>query len=110
MFANLLPDRDTIDEQCRLVGQQVTGKRRFWASVFDYVCCNIIFVLIGGVVRMLLPEAMREQYLEYRWMFFWTYFCAICLLQVLLAHGATLGHAICRMILVSEKKESATSQ
>lgn len=110
VFANLLPDRDTIDEQCRLVGQQVTGKRRFWASVFDYVCCDIIFVFIGGIVGMLLPEALREQYLEYRWMFFWTYFCAICLLQVLLTHGATLGHAICRMILVSEEKESATSQ
>ncbi len=110
VFANLLPDRDTIDEQCRLVGQQVTGKRRFWASFFDYVCCDIIFVFIGGIVGMLLLEALREQYLEYRWMFFWTYFCAICLLQVLLTHGATLGHAICRMILVSEEKESATSQ
>lgn len=56
VFANLLPDRDTIDEQCRLVGQQVTGKRRFWASVFDYVCCDIIFVFIDLWLFVQVPQ------------------------------------------------------
>ena len=32
----------------------------------------------------------------------WLFFCVISLVQVLITKGSTLGHAVCRMILVSE--------
>ena len=40
---------------------------------------------------------------------YWTFFCVFSLVQVLLTKGCTLGHAVCRMILVSRDGSTATA-
>ena len=37
VFALVLPKWEEIDAYCRNVGKTVTGKRRFWAVLFDYI-------------------------------------------------------------------------
>jgi len=37
LFTKLLPSREEIDENCRQAGKIVTGMRRVWAVLFDYV-------------------------------------------------------------------------
>ena len=48
----------------------------------------------------MIPEAAK--YEEAMWARIWTVFCIVSLLQVLITKGATLGHTICHMILMSE--------
>ena len=100
VFARVLPSRDEIDERCRAAGTKVTGMRRLWAGLFDYVCIAAVYIFFIGVVRILYPEF--EGYSIYGEVYSWSLFCLISLVQVLITKGLTLGHAACRMVLVSE--------
>ena len=100
VFAEVLPSRDEIDEICRAAGTRVTGMRRFWAVLFDYVCVAALYIFLVGAVRILNPEFTG--YSIYGEVFGWTFFCILSLVQVLVTRGSTLGHASCRMILVAE--------
>ena len=101
VFTETLPSREEIDERSRAAGKIVSGMRRFWAVLTDYVCIMALYAFLLGVIRLLIPDftgvsVFWEVYL-------WTVFCIVSLVQVLMTRGATLGHAACRMILVSEK-------
>ena len=37
LLIKYLPDRDAIDERCRVRGRQISGWRRFWAVFFDFL-------------------------------------------------------------------------
>ena len=100
VFAGVLPSRDEIDEESRKSSTKVTGMRRFWASLFDYVCIAALSIFLLGVIRILYPEFTG--YSIYGEVYGWTFFCIVSLLQVIITKGLTLGHASCRMILVSE--------
>ena len=100
VFAGLLPSRDEIDEKCRAAGTRVTGMRRLWASLFDYICIAAVYLFLVGVIRILHPGFTG--YSIYGEVYSWSFFCIISLMQVLITKGSTLGHASCRMILVSE--------
>ena len=100
VFAEVLPSRDEIDERCREAGTRVTGLRRFWAVLFDYVCASALYIFLIGAVQLLNPEFTGYSF--YGEVFGWTFFCILSLVQVLATKGLTLGHAACRMILVSE--------
>lgn len=100
VFAGVLPSREEIDEKCRASGMKVTGLRRLWAVIFDYVCISAIYVFMLGVIQNLDPEFTG--YSIYGEVYCWLFFCAVSLVQVLVTKGSTLGHAACRMILVSE--------
>ena len=100
VFAAVLPSRDEIDEKCRAHGTKVTGMRRLWAAVFDYVCISAVYIFILGVIQILDPEFTG--YSIYGEVYCWSLFCLVSLVQVLTTKGSTLGHAACRMILVSE--------
>ena len=100
VFARVFPSRDEIDERCRAAGTKVTGMRRLWAGLFDYVCIAAVYIFFIGVVRILYPEF--EGYSIYGEVYSWSLFCLISLAQVLITKGLTLGHAACRMVLVSE--------
>ena len=100
VFAAVLPSRDEIDEECRKSGTRITGMRRFWAALFDYVCIAALSIFLFGAIRILNPEFTG--YSIYGEVYSWTFFCIGSLVQVLITKGLTLGHASCRMILVSE--------
>ena len=100
VFAGVLPSRDEIDEESRKSSTKVTGMRRFWASLFDYVCIAALSIFLLGVIRILYPEFTG--YSIYGEVYSWSFFCIVSLAQVLITKGFTLGHASCRMILVSE--------
>ena len=100
VFAAVLPSRDEIDEECRKSGTRVTGMRRFWAALFDYVCIAALSIFLFGAIRILNPEFTG--YSIYGEVYSWSFFCIGSLVQVLITKGLTLGHASCRMILVSE--------
>ena len=100
VFAAVLPSRDEIAEECRKSGTRVTGMRRFWAALFDYVCIAALSIFLFGAIRILNPEFTG--YSIYGEVYSWTFFCIGSLVQVLITKGLTLGHASCRMILVSE--------
>ena len=100
VFAAVLPSRDEIDEECRKSGTRVTGMRRFWAALFDYVCIAALSIFLFGAIRILNPEF--TSYSIYGEVYSWSFFCIGSLVQVLITKGLTLGHASCRMILVSE--------
>ena len=100
VFGAVLPSRDEIDERCRASGATVSGMRRLWAALFDYVCTNALYLFLLGVVRILYPDFTGfTMYAEVQG---WSFFCVVSLAQVLLTRGLTLGHAACRMVLVSE--------
>ena len=100
VFAMVLPSRDAIDAYCRAEGKKVTGMRRFWSVLFDYIFSEIVFLFLCGTAIVLWPHL--EQNAVYQQINAGSFFCAASLLQVLLTNGSTLGHSICRMILVSE--------
>lgn len=106
VFALVLPKWEEIDAYCRNVGKRVTGKRRFWAVLFDYICSIILYLIIRGIVLLFIPEAPSISISE--WIYNWSFFCIFSLIQVLLTKGFTLGHAICRTILVSSDGTRAT--
>ena len=100
VFAGVLPSRAEIDEKCRAQGTRVTGMRRLWAGLFDYVFIAAVYIFLLGVVQVLDPGFTG--YSIYGEVFIWSFFCMTSLVQVLITKGSTLGHAACRMILVSE--------
>lgn len=106
VFALVLPKRDEIDAQCRKAGKVITGKRRFWAVLFDFVCSEIIYLFIPGVILILFPSATWADLS--RWMYDWSFFYIFSAIQVLITGGWTAGHAACRMKLVSKDGEPAT--
>ena len=99
VFMLVLPNRDAIDAHSREAGRTVTGKRRFWAALFDFMACDVLFFFMRGALYEALPVATGL--LDRGWGV-WTLLCAASLLQVLVTRGMTLGHAICRMTLVSK--------
>ena len=107
LFAGVLPGRDEIDEKCRASGTRVTGMRRAWAVLFDYLSIAAVYIFLLGVIRMLYPEFTG--YSIYGEVYSWSFFCMTSLVQVLLTKGSTLGHAACRMILVSEDGGAASA-
>ena len=106
VFALVLPKWEEIDEYCRNVGKTVTGKRRFWAVLFDYICSIILYLIIRGIVLLFIPEVPSISINE--WIYNWSFFCIFSLIQILLTKGFTLGHAICRTILVSNDGTKAS--
>jgi uncharacterized RDD family membrane protein YckC len=74
--------------------------RRLWAVLFDYVCIAAVYLFLVGVIRILYPGFTG--YSIYGEVYSWSFFCIVSLVQVLITKGSTLGHASCRMILVSE--------
>ncbi len=106
-FARVLPSRDEIDRRCRLYGTRVTGMRRFWAALFDYLCIAALYIFLVGVIRILNPEFAG--FYVYGELQSWSFFCAISLVQVLVTRGSTLGHAVCKVILVSEDGGAASA-
>ena len=100
VFIHILPDRDVIDAHCREVGVRITGRRRFWATLFDALSSLVWYIFLRGLVNLFLPTAIRMH--KYDWAGFWTFFCVYSLIQVLITDGSTLGHAICHVILVRE--------
>ena len=98
-FMRVLPDRAEMDERSIVAGRIVTGRRRFWASLVEYLSCDIIFTFLGGAVYSLFPAASP---LAYQGVGLWTLFCLLGVVQSLATRGVTLGHAICRMTLVAE--------
>ena len=107
VFAGVLPNRDAIEERCRAAGTRVTGMRRLWAGLYDYVLIAAVYIFFVGVVRLLYPDF--EGYSIYGEVYSWSFFCILSLVQVLIMKGATLGHAACRMILVSEDGGAASA-
>ena len=107
VFARALLGRDEIDEKCRASGQTVTGMRRSWAAIFDYVCVSAVYFFLIGVIRVLKPDFTG--YSIYGEVYCWSFFCIVSLVQVLITKGSTLGHAACRMILVSEDGKAASA-
>ncbi len=51
VFAGVLPSRDEIDEKCRAAGSKVTGMRRVWTCLFDYVCIAAVYVFLHRFSR-----------------------------------------------------------
>ncbi len=107
VFAGVLPSRDEIDEKCKASSLRVSGMRRLWAGLFDYVCIAAVYVFLLGVIRVLDPEFTG--YSIYGEVYSWSFFCVISLLQVLFTKGSTLGHAACRMTLMSEHGGTASA-
>ncbi len=107
LFKGILPSRKEIDENCRKAGKIVTGMRRVWAMVFDYVVISILFDFLNGVLLILMPGFKDDSI--YSLGYYWSFFCVFSLVQVLLMKGCTMGHAICRMILVSRDGSAATA-
>ena len=107
MFMVVLPSRDEIDAACRAECRKVTGMRRIWSVLFDYICSDFLFGVLVGGLAVLLPDSLY--YSIYGVFYNWTFFCLFSLIQVILTKGSTLGHGLCRMVLVSEKGGVATT-
>lgn len=106
-FARVIPSRDEIDERCKAHGTRVTGMRRFWAVLFDYLCIDALYLFVTGAIRIINPEFTGlSMYAEVD---SWSFFCAFSLVMVLITRGSTLGHAACRTILVSEDGSMASA-
>lgn len=106
VFIKFLPDRNSINERCISRQMQISGLRRFWAAFFDVLCCYFCFMFVTGIFEYAFPE-LTENYKDFIAFFFWTAVYIIELVQVLITGGGTLGHALCRMMLVSEDGSKA---
>ena len=71
-----------------------------WADVFDLMCSSVLYSVICGGIAFLTPD-MEETFANGA-IYDWTFYCLFSLVQVLMTGGVTLGHAICRMTLVSD--------
>lgn len=100
VFMEILPSRDKIDQMAKRDGKRVSGLRRMWADVFDFLCSTVLYLFICGSVAVLTPDA--EETFFFGALYNWSFYCLFCLVQVPLTGGVTLGHAICRMTLVSD--------
>lgn len=105
VFTAILPDREKIDADSRIAGQTVTGRRRLTASLVDFTVTMVIYTFIQGVQSLLMPDSPVTDTAMSRT---WSFFCVFCLLQVLLTRGYTVGHAVCRMVLVSSDGKTAS--
>ena len=105
LFMMVLPDRDTIDERSRVKGRLVTGKRRFWATFFDYLVSDALLTFLAGGLAIVFPGSERIFDIGIGTC---TVFCINGLIQALATRGTTLGHAICRMRLASEDGGAVT--
>lgn len=108
VFTKVLPGRDENNATFRIAGTRIAGMRRFWAALFDYACSMAIYIFVLGVLRILIPDFTR--YSIYGQIYNLAFFCASSLVQVLLTKGSTLGHAICRLILVTEEGDIASTE
>ena len=104
----LLPSRDEIDESIRAEKPKVTGLQRFWAVLFDYVCLVAVHIFLLGAIRILYPAFTG--FTIYAEVDSWSFFCVISLVQVLITKGSTLGHAACRLRLVSGSGKTASAK
>ena len=100
VFMEILPSRDQIDRMAQNDGRRVSGLRRMWADVFDLMCSSMLYSVICGGIAFLTPD-MEETFANGA-IYDWTFYCLFSLVQVLMTGGVTLGHAICRMTLVSD--------
>ena len=108
MFMVVLPSRDEIDAACLAECRKVTGMRRIWSNLFDYLCSDFLFSVLVGGIAVLAPD--YENHIVYKLLFSsWTFLYLYCLVQVIFTKGSTLGHGLCRMVLVSEKGGVATT-
>ncbi|MCR5453096.1 MAG: VanZ family protein [Lachnospiraceae bacterium] len=106
VFTKRLPTRDEIDEKCRVASKTVTGMRRVWSVIFDYTLGSVIFLFLIGTAEILIPGL--DNYSIYEKVSDWSFFCVFSLVQVVLTGGSTLGHGICRVVLISEDGRPAT--
>ena len=106
-FVRMLPGRDEINESIRADSPRVTGLQRFWAALFDYVILAALQIFLYGAIRIVKPDF--DGYPIYGEFYNWSFFCLISLAQVLLTKGKTLGHAACRLILVSDNGGAASA-
>jgi hypothetical protein len=72
------------------------------------VCISAVYIFILGVIRLLNPGFTDVSI--YGEVYGWSFFCIISLIQVLITKGSTLGHAACRVILVSEDGGAASAR
>ena len=107
VFALVLPSRDAIDRRSLACSGRITGMRRFFSVLFDYIFITLVYIFLLGVVQILYPQFF--EFYIYGIIYNWSFFCLVSLIQVLLTKGSTLGHAVCRMTLVSENLEAASS-
>ena len=107
VFMVILPSRDEIDEIAITDGKRVSGPRRMWAVVFDYLCSSTLYTILCGAIAVLTPDfyAVFTNGEIYNW----TFFCLYSMVLALLTGGVTMGHGICRMTLVSEKGKRASA-
>ena len=71
MFMVVLPSRDEIDAACRAECRKVTGMRRIWSVLFDYMCSDFLFGVLAGGLAILLPDALY--YSIYGVFYNWTF-------------------------------------
>lgn len=107
VFTKILPSRDEIDAQSHAVSYRITGWRRLWSALFDYLCSYIIFVYLLGIITILVPGF--DNYSAYGQIYSWSFFCVFSLIQVIMTKGSTLCHGICRLSIVSEDGGIATT-
>ena len=79
----------------------------FLLSLFYELCISALYIFLIGVIRILNPEFTG--FYVYAEVQSWSFFCLISLVQVLITRGSTLGHAVCRVILVSEEGGAASA-
>ena len=79
----------------------------FLLSLFYELCISALYIFLIGVIRILNPEVTG--FYVYAEVQSWSFFCLISLVQVLITRGSTLGHAVCRVILVSEEGGAASA-
>lgn len=103
VFSLYLPRREEIIARCRAAGRIVSGKRRFLAAVFDFGCSVLMYLFLGAIFVLLQSKLAGKE-----WLHVWSFFCLFELLQVLFTGGFTIGHGVCRMILVSENGGAAS--
>ena len=100
VFIKFLPAKASINERCVSRQIRVSGLRRFWAIVFDIIGCYFCFAFIFGVLEFLLLRNV-DACKDFIAFFFWTAVLIISLIQVLITGGGTLGHVLCRIMIVS---------
>jgi lactose/cellobiose-specific phosphotransferase system IIC component len=100
-FARVLPSRDEIDERCRTHRMRVTGMRRFWAVLFDYLCIDALYLFVTGAIRIINPEFTGlSMYAEVDSR---SFFCAFSLVMVLVTRGSTLAVVLYMMLFAKSE-------
>lgn len=99
LLIKYLPDRDAIDERCRVRGRQISGWRRFWAVFFDFLVFFVLYTVIYGLLGIALPSVW---YIPFSFELIWTFFCIATAIEVLFNKGTTVGHGLCRMSIAAK--------